>query len=297
VKPNGVEMVDDHTVVGRAVAILDAVVEGTAPIPLAALTRRTGIPKQTVRRIADDLVARGMLERVSEGYLPGERLIHHGLVSAHRHGFAVTVQPYLRDLHLRTRGQAAWLATRREGELILVGAAFGRPYMAPMAKSWFPTMSKLGPSMVLLAAGMIEVAHQPEVADRVLRGGWEPLTPNSITDARRMRCILDEVRDTGFAHEIEQAELGLTCMAAAMRDSSGQLVGAVGLTGRREGMRGPVLRNTLQRSAESLLRDLRSILTPHVSHAWNMPMFNRRTEIGYTWPGVSALTSDPTERP
>lgn len=292
-KPNGVDMVDDHTVVGRTVVILDAVVEGIEPIPLAALTRRTGIPKQTVRRIANDLVERGMLERTPEGYSPGQRLIHHGLVSAHRHGVAVAVQPYLQDLHLRTRGQAAWLAIRREGELILAGAAFGRPYLAPMAKSWFPTMSKLGPSMVLLAAGMIELAHQPEVADRVLRGGWGPLTRNSITDARRMRRILDEVHDTGVAHEVEQVEVGLTCTAAALCDSRGELVGALGMTGRCEGMQGPGLRNTLQRHAESLLYELHSLFTPRAPYVWNAPIFNQRKDIGYTWPGVAAPTLPP----
>lgn len=283
-------MVDDHTVVGRTVAILDAVVEGVAPIPLAVLTRRTQIPKQTVRRIANDLVERGMLERTVEGYMPGQRLVHHGLVSASRNGVAVTVQPYLQDLHVRTHGQAAWFAIARSGELMLAGAAFGRPYLAPMAKSWFPALSKLGPSMVQLAAGMIEVAHQPALADRIVRGPCPPLTPNSVTDALRLRRILDEVSDTGFAHEVEQAELGLTCMAAALRDSAGGLVGAIGLTGRCDAMEGPGLESALRLSAELLLRDLQSVSSrTRQSAVWNMPIFNRRKEIGYTWPAVNAV--------
>lgn len=152
---------------------------------------------------------------------------------AHRHGVAVTVQPYLQELHLRTRGQAAWYATVHAGELLLVGAAFGRAYAQPMAKSWFPNMAKLGASRVLLAAGMIEVAHQPEPAEGILRARLRPLTRHPVIDTNRLRRRLLEARDTGYGQEVEQAELGVGCMAAAIRDSSGRLLGAIGVTGRR----------------------------------------------------------------
>jgi DNA-binding IclR family transcriptional regulator len=286
-------MVDDHTVVGRTIAILDAVVEAIAPIPLAGLTRQTGIPKQTVRRIADDLVARGMLERSEEGYLPGQRLMHHGLLSAHRHGVALTVQPYLQDLHLRSRGQAVWFATIHHGELILAGAAFGRSYAAPMAKSWFPTMSKLGASRVLLAAGAIEVADQPELADQILNSGCSPLTRHSVTNTRRLRSLVEQVRDTGFAHEVEQAVLGMSCMAAALRGSSGQLMGVIGLTGRRSAMEAPALRNAVRHAGESLVRDLRPASDTPVTNVWNMPIVDRHTGIGYTWPLVNEPPPEP----
>lgn len=252
---------------------------------LAELTRRTEIPKQTVRRIANDLVERGMLDRTAGGYLPGQRLMRHGMLAAHQHGVAVTAQPYLQDLHLRTRGQAAWFAKVHAGELILVGAAFGRTYMEPMAKSWFPNMSKLGPSRVLLAAGLIEVAHHPELAESVLGVRLRPLTRHSIIDARRLRDRLRQVRDTGCAHEAEQATIGVGCTAAAVRESSGKLVGVIGVTGRRSHPDAQSLRNTLQRSAEQLLQEMSSVTRSRAEAVWNAPTFDHRSGIGYTWPG------------
>ncbi|MCV7302159.1 helix-turn-helix domain-containing protein [Mycobacterium barrassiae] len=279
-------MADDHTVVGRAVTILDTVVESAAPITLAELTRRTGIPKQTVRRIANDLVARGMLDRAPDGYAPGQRLMRHGMLSAHRHGIAVTAQPYLQELHLRTRGQAAWFATVHGGELMLAGAAFGRSYMEPMAKSWFPNMSKLGPSRVLLAAGVIEVGHHPELVEGVLTDKLRPLTRHSVTDTGRLRQRLREVRDTGYAYEAEQAVLGVGCTAAAVREPSGKLVGAIGVTGRRSHPDARGLRNALLRFGETLLEELKAAVQPRSAVVWNTPMFNQSTGIGYTWPGA-----------
>lgn len=281
---NGGEMVDDHTVLGRAVAILDCVVDAVDPLPLAVLTRLTTIPKPTVRRIANHLVDRGMLELTPDGYVPGQRLIHHGLQSAFHDGTVVTVQPHLQDLHLRTRGEAAWFARMHQGELVVTGAAYGRQHIAELHKAWFSRMSRLGPSMILLAMGIIEVANRPDLADRILFSGWPPLTRYSITDKGRMRRVLAEAFDTGFAQEVEQTKLGVACVAAALRDSSGQLVGAIGATGQCRAIGTSGVRAGLERSAELLERELRSATTSFGTEVWNVPTFDRRTGIGYTWP-------------
>jgi DNA-binding IclR family transcriptional regulator len=284
-------MSDDHSVLGRAVTILDCVVDAVAPLPLAVLTRRTGMPKPTVRRIANDLVERGMLERTPDGYLPGQRLIHQGLQSAHRHGVAVAVQPYLQDLHLRTRGQVAWVATMNRDQLTLTGAAFGREHVDEMRRPWFPTFSSLGPAMVLLACGRIEAGHNPELAERILASRFAPLTRYSVIERPRLQALIEEARDTGFAHEMEQATLGNSCMAAAMRDSSGRLVGVLGVAGRCRSIEARGVRSALRRSALLLQHELRASSRSDGQEAWNAPIFNQRTGIGYTWPDLDNTES------
>jgi len=270
------------------VAILDCVVEAAGPLPLAVLTRRTEIPKSTVRRIADDLVRRGMFERTAEGYRPGHRLLHQGLLVTHHHGLSATVQPYLQDLHLRSRGQAAWFATLNNGELVMAGAAFGRQHAAEMARPWFPSVSRIGPQMALFAAGRIEAAERPELVDRIMRGRWAPLTRYSVTDRRRLGALLREARDSGFAHETEQTVLGVSCMAAALRDSSQRLVGILGIAGECNSVEARGVHAGLRRSAELLQRDLRSASAGPESGPWTGPMFDRRTGIGYSWPMMNA---------
>jgi DNA-binding IclR family transcriptional regulator len=285
-------MADDRTVVGRIIAILDCVVDAVAPLPLAVLTRRTGIPKPTARRIANDLVQRGMLDHTVDGYIPGQRIMHQGLVSAHHHGGTLTVQPYLQDLHLCTQGEMAWVATLCEGQLTVTGAAFGRHHVAGMRLPWFPRASRIGPSMVLLAVGRIEVAHNRELADRILRSGWAPMTRYSVIDKRRMRSLLDEARDTGFVHEAEQAVMGASCMAAALRDSSGQFVGAIGVAGRCRAIEGRGVRARLLRSAELLQQDLRSASRTPALDARPLPIMKRRRGIAHSLPRVHGPGSD-----
>jgi DNA-binding IclR family transcriptional regulator len=110
--------------------------------------------------------------------------------------------------------------------------------------------------MVILAAGRLLAAHEPELADHILATGWKPLTRYSVTDRQRMRELLREARDTGLARESEQTLLGWTCLAAAVRDSSGRLIGAVGVSGRGSNIDARGVRPTMARYAESLAADL-----------------------------------------
>ncbi|WP_304119086.1 IclR family transcriptional regulator C-terminal domain-containing protein [Mycolicibacterium bacteremicum] len=147
----------------------------------------------------------------------------------------------------------------------------------------FPSVSRMGPAMVLFAVGRIEAAENPEVAADVLRGGWGPFTRHSVTDRGRLRSLLDEARDTGFAHEAEQTVLGVSCMAATLRDDQGRLIGVLGVGGQRNAVESRGVRGALMQSAASLSREIVD-LEPTSAEVWNTPIFNRRSEIGYTWP-------------
>jgi hypothetical protein len=54
----GEVVVDDHTMVGRALAVIEAVAAHGPPIALAELSSLTGNPKPTTHRIVNDLVTR-----------------------------------------------------------------------------------------------------------------------------------------------------------------------------------------------------------------------------------------------
>ena len=247
---------DDKTVVGRVAAILDAVAEASAPVPLAELTRLTGIPKPTVRRIAASLVARGILGRTEAGYVPGGKMLRYGLHAMSRHPVALAVQPYLQDLHQRSMGEMAWFATAEAGELTVTGTVFRKEHLEAIRTSWWPSTSQLGNSVILVAAGRLEVAHQPERAERILAEGWPRLTRYSVTDPRRMRDLLADAKATGVAQEDEQTRLGWSCLAVILRDTAGELTGALGVTGRTPRILARGLRRSLLQSADELQAEL-----------------------------------------
>ena len=155
---------------------------------------------------------------------------------------------------------------------------------------WWPGPDLLGPSVVLLAGGRLQVAHQPERAERILSSGCRPLTRFSVTDPRRLRVLLAQARDTGFAEEDEQAMLGWSCMAAVVRDQAGTMIGAIGVTGRSSGIAARGLRSGLLRSAGTLAGELRAAALRDDGHVWETPVFDGRTGIGYVWPAPGTAT-------
>ena len=96
--------------IGRGLEILQTVSSGIQ-VPLAELTRQTGIPKPTARRIAEDLKRRGVLIRTPGGYRVGPALERVGLAAALQRKLP-DAHDHLTDLHVHVGG-IAWLGLLR----------------------------------------------------------------------------------------------------------------------------------------------------------------------------------------
>lgn len=248
----------DRSVLGRVITILDTVADAPAPLALAALTRRTGMPKPTVRRIANALVERGMLSRTAEGYWIGARLVDQALLSTRQQRFAATIQPYLQDLHGLSRGMGAWFAEVRDDDLVVTASVLSRTHQASLDRTPWPRLSRYGPGTVLTAAGRLLIADDPELTAQILDRGCTPLTRYSVTD-HRLPQLLERARSDGFAKESEQVMLGWGCAAVPVRDRSATLIGVLGVIGRAAGTEQPGLRRSLQRLSADLQSDLRRL--------------------------------------
>lgn len=221
---------DDHTVTGRVLAILDAVSSHQVPVPLAELTRRTGIPKPTVRRIAEDLTARGVLERDTDGYRLGGRIVDLGARAAVQHGLRYAAIPYVQDLFART-GEIAWICALVGDSIALVDHAFGRNRAEELRRGSWP-LDHHNAVFASTAAGRVMLAERPDLVDELNARPIAPLTPYTVTPWPMLRAALGVVRDTGVAVEHDQCRIGFSCLAAGIRGTDGSLLGIIGLTGR-----------------------------------------------------------------
>jgi DNA-binding IclR family transcriptional regulator len=220
---------DDRTVTGRVLAVLDAVAELDGRATLAALTARTGVPKPTVRRIAADLVRRGMLDRDADGYRLGPRLLVLGAAAARQQGVRESVAPYVHDLFART-GEVAWMTTFTDTRNTLLESAFGMHRAADMRRPW-PSVIR-SPAFLTTAAGRLVLADRPDLVEDLRSRVLPRLTPYTVTDWHRIAADVARARDTRVAVEHEQTLLGWGCVAAGVHDIDGVLVGAIGVTGR-----------------------------------------------------------------
>jgi DNA-binding IclR family transcriptional regulator len=62
----------------------------------------------------------------------------------------------------------------------------------------------------------------------VAESGLARFTPHTIGGFRQLEAELDEVRRRGYALDLEELELGLSCIAAGVRNHAGEMVAAIG---------------------------------------------------------------------
>ncbi|MFD4182720.1 IclR family transcriptional regulator [Rhodococcus sp. NPDC058514] len=234
---------DDHTVSGRLLAIIDAIAELDGRASLAALAATTGIPKPTVMRVANDLASRGVLRRDPRGYRLGARLIDPGAIAAMHHGKRDAAMPHLQELFART-GEVIALALVRGDDLAELERVYGdnREGIAQRSLISGPVTGAASTAM-----GRCLLSHRPDLADVVLHAPIPQLTPYTVTNPRELRDDLSAALDDGFAVEYEQTLPGLCCVSAPIVDGNGDVVGGVGIVGR------PSVRFTPDRLTRSVL--------------------------------------------
>ena len=80
--------------------------------------------------------------------------------------------------------------------------------------------------------GKVLLAFSTEAErERLLRAPLTKLTPRTITDVRKLRAQLEEIRVRGYAQTMEELEEGLNAVAAPVRGMSGELVAALSVSG------------------------------------------------------------------
>jgi DNA-binding IclR family transcriptional regulator len=239
---------DPNSVLARAGSILDAF-DGAHPVlSLSELASRTGLPKSTVHRFAEQLLVLGWFERANGGYRVGMRLFEVGGLADRRNR--------LRDkalVHLHALGSAtscaAHLAVLDGGEVVYLEKL-------PIRGLTLPTRDggRMPAHCTALGKAMLAFAGEEEV-ERVIGLGLEPRTENTIVDPDRLREELAGIRRRGVAYDREEACRGVSCAAAPIR-GSGRAVGAFSATGFSGGFDFPATENAVRRAALGTWNDL-----------------------------------------
>jgi DNA-binding IclR family transcriptional regulator len=83
------------------------------------------------------------------------------------------------------------------------------------------------------AAGksMLAFLPQSEVVPILKRLKFQPVTQNTITDAKKFQEHLAKVRQIGYAVDDEENEVGIRCIGSPIYDHAGRLSGALSISG------------------------------------------------------------------
>jgi DNA-binding IclR family transcriptional regulator len=214
-------------VLERMVSLLDGLAQQPDPVSLKDLSSRTGLHPSTAHRILNDLVWARFVDRVEPGtYQLGMRLLELGnLVKARLNVRDAAMGP-MRELH-RITAQPVNLSIRQADEIVYIERAVSE-------RSGMQVVRAVGgrAPLHLTSVGKLFLAAD---ASRVIQGyvsrtGLAGHTRNSITDPALLERELALVRARGYARDNEELELGVRCIAAGIRDDSGQLVAGLSIS-------------------------------------------------------------------
>lgn len=215
--------VRNNSVLARAATILDAF-DGSRPVlSLSELASRTGLPKSTVHRFAEQLLGLGWFERAPGGYRVGMRLFEVGGLAERHSRMRDRALPYMHQLSASTRC-AVHLAVLDHTEIVYLEKVPVRGLNLPTREG-----GRMPAYCTSLGKAMLAFADEDEV-DGVIDAGLARRTPFTIVAPDALRAELGSIKRSGVAADREEACRGISCVAAPIR-GSGRAIGAVSVTG------------------------------------------------------------------
>jgi DNA-binding IclR family transcriptional regulator len=214
-------------VIERMMKLLDTLSYHHDPISLKQLALETGLHPSTAHRILAAMATAGFAERAEPGtYRLGIRLLELGNIVKSRINIRDSAMPLMQQLHQRL-GESINLGVRQGDEIVYVertssGRASVRVVHLVGARA---PLHVTAVGKLYLAEGSTE-----SVREYARRTGLPGRTPSSITNIVALEKELARVRRHGVAFDDEEIEVGLRCVAAPVRDDSGELVAGLSVS-------------------------------------------------------------------
>ena len=214
-------------VIERMMSLLDVLADMPDPVSLKILSQNTGLHPSTAHRILAVMTSAAIVERHDVGtYTLGIRLLELGNIVKSRINIRQVALPFMQQLH-ELIGEAVNLGIRHDDEIIYVErTSSGRSLVRVVylvggrAPLHLTSVGKL----FLAADGLADVRAYAR------RTGLPGKTPHSLTRLDALEKELDKIRRHDFAYDNEEAEIGLRCLAAPIRNDEDQLVAGLSIS-------------------------------------------------------------------
>jgi DNA-binding IclR family transcriptional regulator len=218
----------------RGLIILQLLADSSGGITITDLAENLGVDKGTASRLVSTLGGFGYVERDEETrrYFLGSQVIALSRKALSRMPLRETAKPFLSELMQKT-GECAHLAIHANGKALYIDQVESPATLRVNAQ--VGTMNPLH----CTALGKVLLAYGAASLPATL----ESFTPKTIVDYGRLAANLEEIRQTGYAVDDEEFDMGVRCIAVPVFDFRGKAIGAIGISG-------PSLRVSQEKLAE-----------------------------------------------
>lgn len=212
--------------VDRAVSILEMLAhDGESGV--TKIAEELGVHKSTAFRLIAALERRGLVEQhMDRGkYRLGVGILRLAGATTARLDVVQEARPLARALATET-GETVNIAVLSEGAALYLDQIVGGSSLQP--HNWvgqrIPLHATANGKVLLsgLTAGQITT----EVGQR-----FRAYTPTTITSLKKLLADIDKVREHGYALVVDELEIGLTAVAAPLRNAHGDVIASLSVSG------------------------------------------------------------------
>ena len=212
--------------VDRAISVLE-ILAHSGEAGVTELAGKLGVHKSTAFRLVSSLENRGLVEQHLERgkYRLGMGILHLAGATTASLDLVQEARPPCRALAAETK-ETVNLAVLSDGSALYLDQVAGSSTLQP--RNW------IGQRIPLHATSngkvLLSGLFNEQIKEMV---GHNPLayTPRTITTPKALLAAVEEVRARGHAVAIDEYEVGLTAIAAPVRNQQGAVVASVSVSG------------------------------------------------------------------
>lgn len=214
-------------VLDRAMVLVDLLAGASGPVALSRLAADAGLHAASAHRILGALMAHGLVEKTGAGaYDLGVHWLEISNRLRARLNIRQVAMPHMQKLAEAT-GETVNLIVRRGDEAVYIERVSGGQTMIQIVQ----VVGAHAPLHVT-AVGKVFLAEDSASSVRgyVERTGLPAYTAHTLANADALAAELAAIRREGLAYDREEAELGVACLGAPIRDAEGHLVAGLSIS-------------------------------------------------------------------
>jgi IclR family transcriptional regulator, KDG regulon repressor len=227
----------EKTVV-KALQVLEALAHSDRPRGVSELARELGLSKSNVYRLLDTLRETSYVSRVNDGtsFELSLKMWHLGSKMTARLDVKARAARYLRELRDKTQETARLTVLNGDRGICIEQLETQHPMRI---------QTPIGGSLLLYcsATGKAMLAFQPTEFVENVAASMERFTPATLGSRKDLFAELDRIRKDGFAINRGERMPGVCGVGAPVRNSTGDVAAAIGISGPAERLNPRALRN------------------------------------------------------
>ena len=251
------------TILGRAFTIMEELLKSDKPLGVSELARLTGIPKANTFRIMKTLEELKAVSPKEDGYILGSKMIELGAGAKHNDEFMLVAKPYLQKLS-KTCEETVHLGIMFQDYVLFIHTELAEQ------RSLVASLPPVTP-LYCCSVGKIFLAYQTNKELEHYFKVHHPIkrTINTRTTKEALLQESEKIRRDGIAHDHEEYDYGLSCIAAPifLGENLAAGISLSGPTSRLQYKGYAFLEKELKATAEALSKEatLKKVVLPDLS--------------------------------